>query len=247
MIKPLSLAFLSFFLITTSNAQDKVLLKLKPDLNNPIAQKLHMTIDVNAGAQSTMIDATMLSLTTNTAATDSTITYSTKFTEMIMTMDAGMMTINYDSKNPDANEFSKQIHEKVKTMLENPIIAVMSLDGKVKDVEDAPDGNDLFDPNMLKEAAFEYPSKELKVGEQWKAISNNKALGPIEQTYTLKSISADGISITTEGQINAEGQSIGSVTGQYLLNPKTHYLKAATIETKVKKDDIDVTSKIEIL
>ncbi|CDS92668.1 DUF6263 family protein [Sphingobacterium faecium] len=247
MIKPLSLAFLSFFLITTSSAQDKVLLKLKPDLNNPIAQKLHMTIDVNAGAQSTMIDATMLSLTTNTAATDSTITYSTKFTEMIMAMDAGMMTINYDSKNPDANEFSKQIHEKVKTMLENPIIAVMSLDGKVKDVEDAPDGNDLFDPNMLKEAAFEYPSKELKVGEQWKAISNNKALGPIEQTYTLKSISADGISITTEGQINAEGQSIGSVTGQYLLNPKTHYLKAATIETKVKKDDIDVTSKIEIL
>ena len=105
MIQPLSLAFLSFFLITTSNAQDKVLLKLKPDLNNPIAQKLHMTIDVNAGAQSTMIDATMLSLTTNTAATDSTLTYSTKFTEMIMAMDAGMMTINYDSKNPDANEF----------------------------------------------------------------------------------------------------------------------------------------------
>lgn len=247
MIKILSLAFLSFFMITTSTAQDKVLLKLKPDLNNPITQKLHMTIDVNAGAQSTMIDATMLSVTTNTAATDSTVTYSTKFTEMIMAMDAGMMTINYDSKNPDANEFSKQIHEKVKTMLDNPVVAVMSLDGKVKDVEDAPDGNDLFDPNMLKEASFEYPSKELKVGEQWKATSNNKALGPIEQTYTLKSISTDGIAITTEGHINAEGESIGSVIGQYLLNPKTHYLKSATIETKVKKDDIDVTSKIEIL
>lgn len=247
MIKTLSITFLSFFIITAATAQDKILLKLKPDLNNPIAQKLRMNIDVNAGVQSTMIDATMLSVTTNTKATDSTLTYSTKYTEMIMAMDAGMMTIHYDSKNPDANEFSKQIHEKVKTLLENPVVAIMSLDGKVKDIEDAPEGNDLFDPNMFKEATFEYPHKELTIGEQWKATSNNKALGPIEQTYTLKSISADGISITTEGHINADGESIGSVTGEYLLNPKTHYLKAATIQTKIKKDDVDVTSKIEIL
>ncbi|KKX51650.1 hypothetical protein [Sphingobacterium sp. IITKGP-BTPF85] len=98
MIKTLSLAFLSFFIITTLIAQDKVLLKLKPDLNNPFSQKMHMTIDVNAGAQSTMIDATMLCETTNTNATDSTLTYATKYTEMIMAMDAGMMTVNYDSK-----------------------------------------------------------------------------------------------------------------------------------------------------
>ncbi|MCS3556732.1 MULTISPECIES: DUF6263 family protein [Sphingobacterium] len=247
MIKTLSLAFLSFFIITTLIAQDKVLLKLKPDLNNPFSQKMHMTIDVNAGAQSTMIDATMLCETTNTNATDSTLTYATKYTEMIMAMDAGMMTVNYDSKNPEANELSKQIHEKVKTLLETPIVAVMSLNGKIKDVEDLPDDNDLFDANMLKEAAFEYPNRELKVGEQWKATANNKSLGPIEQTYTLKSISAEGISITSEGSITAEGQTVGSITGQYLLNPKTHYLKALTLETKVKNEEVEVTSKIEIL
>lgn len=247
MIKTLSLAFLSFLIISTSTAQDKVLLRLKPDLNNSFSQKVHMTIDVNAGAQSTMIDATMLSLTTNTKATDSTLTYSTKYTEMIMAMDVGMMTINYDSKNPDANEFSKQIHEKVKTILDKPIIAIMSLDGKIKDVENTPDDNELFDTNMLKEASFEYPSKELKIGEQWKAVANNKTIGQIEQTYTLKSISSDGISIASEGNITEEGESIGTVTGQYLLHPKTHYLKAATIETKVKKDKVDVSSKIEIL
>lgn len=246
MIKTLSLAFLSFFIISTLIAQDKVLLRLKPDLDNPIAQKLHMTVDINAGAQSTMVDAIMLSQTTNTASTDSTLTYSTMYTQMIMEMDAGMMTINYDSENPDANEFSKQIHEKVKNMLNSPIVAIMALDGKVKDVENIPEGNELFDPNMLKEASFEYPNRELKIGEQWKAINNNKTLGPIEQTYTLKSISADGISISSEGNISADGESIGSIIGSYILNPKTHYIKAATIETKVKKDDIDVNSKLEI-
>lgn len=247
MIRTLSLLFLSFFTITTLLAQDKILLKLKPDLNNPFSQKMHMTIDVNAGAQSTMIDATMLCETTNTNATDSTLTYSSKYTEMIMAMDAGMMTINYDSKNPNANEFSKQIHEKVKPLLEHPIIAIMNLNGKIKDIEDMPDNNDLFDANMLKEAAFEYPKKELKVGEQWKATTSNKSLGSIEQTYTLNSISAEGISITSEGSITVEGQETGSIKGQYLLNPKTHYLKLATIETKVKKDEVEVTSKIEIL
>lgn len=247
MIKTLSLAFLSFFIITTLIAQDKVLLKLKPNLNNPFSQKVHMTVDVNAGAQSTMIDATMFCETTNTNATDSTLTYETKYKEMLLAMDAGMMTINYDSKNPEANEFSKQIHEKVKTLLETPIVAVMTLNGKIKDVKDTPDDNDLFDTNMLKEAMFEYPKKELKVGEQWKSTANNNSLGPIEQTYTLKSISADGIAITSEGSITAEGQEVGFIKAQYILNPKTHYLKLATIETKVKKDEVEVTSKIEIL
>jgi len=246
MIKTLSIAFLSLFIMTNSSAQDKVLLQLKPDLNHPISQKLHMTIDVNAGAQSTMIDATMQSVTTNTQATDSTLTYVTKYTEMIMDMDAGMMSINYDSKNPDANEFSKQIHEKVKNMLDKPIVAIMGLNGKVKEFENITEGNDFIDPNMIKEASFEYPIKVLKIGEQWKATNTNKTLGSIEQTYTLKSISSEGISITSEGNIDAEGESIGSVTGQYLLNPKTHYIKSATIETKVKNGDIDVTSKIEI-
>ncbi|UIR55763.1 DUF6263 family protein [Sphingobacterium sp. SRCM116780] len=246
MIKTLSAALLTFFIISISVAQQKILLKLKPDLNNPVPQKVHMTIDVNAGSESSIIEATTISTTTNTAVTDSTLTYSTKYTEMLLEMNVGMMTINYDSKHPDTNEFSKQIHEKLKTLFEKPVVSIMNLNGKVTAVENLPEGNGFFDPNFFKEASVEYPNYALKVGDQWKATNNNENLGQIEQTYTLKSIAPEGILIHCEGNIMAEGKSIGTVAGQYFLSPKTHYLQSATIESKIKNDTFDVTTTLVI-
>lgn len=245
MKKILSTLVLSAGILFHIQAQDKITFKLNPEQGKSIPMEMIMKTDV-AGSQNIIMDMNLKMTMTATKVTDTDITYETKYTALKTDVDAGLMTISYDSSREPANDMEQMMASQLKPILESTLTIVMDKQAKVLQL-DFPNVNDqAFDKSSMQSMSVSFPEKAVSIGESWETSTDMEKLGgSAKTTNTYVEKNAEGYKIDVNGVIkNQEGVDIGTVSGFYILDPVTHFTKSSNISTSIDMQGNKIISSV---
>lgn len=246
-MKKLSSILLLFCLITYTHAQEKVLLRLAPQQGETKAYEMIMKSDIE-GPQSMIMDMNMGMAMTATEVTAESITYQAKYTKIRTDINAGMMTISYDSEKTAENEMAEMMASQFKPLLESTLSIVMDRKAKVisMDFPNVPD--EAFDMGSIQGMSVSFPEHEIAIGETWDSEIELEQLGAKGiTTNTLAEKTSDGYRIAVSGTYtDANGTSIGTATGYYILDPKTFFTKTSNVTSEMEFQGSKIKSTVEL-
>lgn len=203
---------------------------MKLPLNQPFKSAVTMKMDID-GEQSMIMDMATKSTITATKLEASNYTFENVTDAIKVDMDAGMMTVSYDSENPSEDPTSAMIGAQFEKMIGKKMIMVTSDKGKLISSEGIEGMENAFD-NMGMTAT--YPDKPVKPGDTWsseveakgvKTSANNKFIGK----------NADGYQVEAIGEMKDEsGTKIGNFNANYTVDPETFFTKTANIKMEME-------------
>lgn len=225
------------------HAQKKYTLRVNPEQGKTIQHTISINMDIDAGGQSVITDMTFGMDLTNTAKTDSAFAFDINYRQIQMKMNMAMMEMDYDSNNPEANEFSKQIHGSLGKLIGNPIKLNINQFGKTSDVQ-LPSDMDIpgMDKSMFESITTELPIDPVQVGDTWSSTNTEENSGMLaESKFTLAEVTEAGYKINLSGKIfGPDSNEIGNMSGFYILDKKTGLTTSAEINNSVDTPEAKV-------
>ncbi|VTQ08556.1 DUF6263 family protein [Sphingobacterium daejeonense] len=212
--------------------------KMKLPLNEAYKSSVTMKMDIE-GQQSMIMDMAIKSTVTPTKLEGTNYTFESIMDAVKVDMDAGMMTMSYDSETPSDDPTSAMLGAQFEKMLGKKMIMVTSDRGKLISSEGI-EGMDNALDNMGMTAS--YPEKAVKPGDTWpseveakgiKTVANNKFVGKTDEGYQIESI----------GEMKGEGDAkIGNFNANYIVDPVTFFTKSATIKMDMEVEGQKVST-----
>lgn len=236
-MKKLLVLFLFTSAVITSQAQ-KVEFKLKLPLNQPYKSVTTMKMDMN-GEQSVIMDMSMKGTITATKLESSNYTFENVTDAIKVDMDAGMMTINYDSENPSDDPTAAMMGAQFEKLIGKKLIMVTSDRGKLISAEGLEGMENAFD-NLGITAS--YPDKAISPGETWPSEAASKGL-KTKATNKYVAKVAEGYQVESIGDLlNESDTKVGTFTANYIVDTETFFTKSATIKMEMDIEGQKVTT-----
>ena len=215
---------------TLSIKAQEVDFKMKLPLNQPYKSSVTRKMDVD-GQQSMIMDMATKSTITATKLEGVNYTFENTVDAVKVDMDAGMMTVSYDSENPSEDPTSAMMGAQFEKMIGKKMIMVTSDKGKLISSEGIEGIENAFD-NMGMTAT--YPDKAVKPGDTWpsevetngiKTQATNKFVGKTDEGYQVESV----------GEMkDTSDTKIGNFSATYIVDPQTFFTKSANIKMDVE-------------
>lgn len=233
--------------ILNVQAQEKVSFKLNPEKGKVIPFEMIMKSDIE-GTQNMIMDMTMKMNMTATDVTESAIKYEAKYTQLKTDVNAGIVTISYDSSKEPANQMEEMMASQLKPILESTLSITMDRSAKVIDMTFPNVPEQAFDKSSIQGMSVAYPEKPIAIGESW---DNEIALPQFnlkgKNVNTFESKNADGYKINVAGTYTDDsGKTIGTTNGYYIVDPKTFFTKSSVITTNMELQGNKVTTSMEL-
>ncbi|MGX1641692.1 MULTISPECIES: DUF6263 family protein [Sphingobacterium] len=238
-MKKLLILFLLTSAALVTKAQE-VDFTMKMPLNKPFKSVTNMKMDIE-GEQSMIMDMVMKS-TINVSKYESPNYTMENTTDAIkVDMDAGMMTISYDSEKPSDDPTAAIMAAQFEKLLGKKMTIITSDKGKMISMEGV-EGTDSSFENFAMTTT--YPDKPVKPGDTWTSESTNKGIKTKAiNKYVGKT--AEGYQVETTGEMfNDSDTKIGTMSSTYIADTETLFTKSATIKMQMDVEGQKVTSDI---
>lgn len=145
-------------------------------------------------------------------------------------------TYNSSKNESEMSEQEKEMHEEFRSTLDAIWKFGMNRKGKITSPFQYIDGTPTELPLDMENIQIVFPSKSLQVGSTWTNEKENQLTSAkTSSTYTIKSITADKITITVEAKIGGVKGLINDskATGEYILDRKSNMLISGKLEMKL--------------
>ncbi|WP_312340050.1 DUF6263 family protein [Sphingobacterium sp.] len=235
------------FLAISASAQKTYTLRVNPDSGKKISQNLVMTMDIDAAGQKMVTDLNMGFNITNTTKKDNTFAFDLRYTGINMKMNMAGLDMTYDSKNPEANDFSKQMHATLGKLLENSISFNVDQLGKSSDIK-LPEGVNMpFDKSMFENISTVLPEQPIKIGDSWTSKTESDDSGiSVESKMTLIEANELGYKVNVEGKMfGPDANQVGNVQGFYVLDKKTCLTKITEMTSDVDMPEAKIKTTLK--
>ncbi|MBE8721535.1 hypothetical protein [Sphingobacterium pedocola] len=246
-MKKLSSILLLVCFTVYTHAQEKVLLRLNPQQGETKTYEMIMKSDIE-GSESMIMDMNMGMTMAATEVTAESITYQAKYTKIRTDINAGMMTISYDSEKAAESQMEEMMASQIKPLLESTLSIVMDKKANIisMDFPNVPDA--AFDMGSIQGMSVSFPEHEVAIGESWSSEIELAQLGAkFIMANTLTEKTADGYPIAISGKYtDADGNSIGTATGYYILDPKTFFTKSSNVTSEMEFQGSKIKSTVEL-
>ncbi|WDF68795.1 DUF6263 family protein [Sphingobacterium oryzagri] len=232
-----------------SFAQKAVDFKLNPEIGKPIHIDMLVKTDVD-GPQSVIMDMTMNMLMTPTEKQDENFKIESVTKTIKVNVDAGMMTMSYDSEKEAEDEMSKMLASQFSKIIDQTITIILTPKGKPVDVV-LPEGlAQGMDKAAFSNISTPLPDAPVAVGATWEntaEMGNNPLISKTETTSTFKAENADGYVIDVIGKmLDDSANEVGSISGTYTLDKKTLFTKSGQIKTAIEAQGAKIVSDVTI-
>ncbi|MBD1421122.1 DUF6263 family protein [Sphingobacterium chuzhouense] len=239
----LCIGFLTF-------AQETVDFRLNPEIGKPLQLKMLMKTDVD-GPQSVIMDMNMKMELLPAKKENENFTLENVIKAIKADIDAGMMTISYNSEEEATDETTKMLGQQFSKIIDQKISSVVTEKGKTIDIDLPPSfAAQGFDASSFSNMSPSFPDKAVAPGESWEntaEIADNPLFSKIEMTSTFREESADGYIIDIVGKMLQEtGGEIGIMSGSYTLDKQTHFTKSSSIKTTIEAQGAKIISDVEM-
>ncbi|MBL1409546.1 DUF6263 family protein [Sphingobacterium faecale] len=228
-------------------AQEKVTFKLNPEKGKVVPFEMVSKSDVE-GAQSMIMDMTIKMDMQATEVTTSQITYQAKYTQLKTDINAGIMTISYDSSKEPSNQMEEMMATQLKPLLESTLTIKMDKNAKITEMDFPNVPDQAFDQSSIQGMFVSYPDYPLAIGDSWNnevSLPQLSVKGKTTSTFTEKNV--DGYKITIEGIfIDNSGNAIGTTTGHYVLDAKTFFVKSSSVTSAMEIQGNKISSSTEL-
>lgn len=243
----LSTLFIASAVLLSAQAQEKVTFKLNPEKGKVVPLQMIMKSDIE-GAQSMIMDMTMKMNMVATDISATSIKYEAKYTQLKTDVNVGMMTISYDSSKEPSNQLEETMATQLKPLLENTLTITMDRNAKVTDMDFPNVPDQAFDRSSIQGMSVAFPDRPLAVGDSWMSeitLPQLNAKGQTKNTFTEKN--SEGYKISIAGTYtNDTGKEIGTMSGYYILDPKTFFTKSSIVNTSIEMQGNKITSSVEL-
>jgi|SRR5690606_4491238 len=231
-------------------AQEAVDFKLNPEIGTPLHFNMFMKTDVD-GPQSVIMDMNMKMELLPAKKENENLTIENIIKAIKADINAGMMTLSYNSEEEAIDETAKMLGEQFSKIIDQKILSVVTEKGKTITV-DLPSSFAAqgFDANSFSNISPSLPDKAVTSGESWESTSevpDNPLFSTIEMTSTFRKESADGYIIDIVGKMLQEtGGEVGTMSGSYTLDKQTHFTKSSSIKTTIEAQGAKIISDVEM-
>lgn len=235
----------SFFV---SNAQDAISLKLKPEIGVPLNYNLAIKTDIDGPAPA-IINLNMKLEITPTKKEDHIFTINNLTKSIQADVDAGLITMSYDSEEGTEDELSKTLGDQFSKIINKNITLQVNELGQFINIT-MPDelNEEEFDQSSFSNITTVLPNHPINIGSSWNSsyeMDDNPIIGKVTSTSTLLEANDNSYTIDVIGTVaNKELDEIGDVSGFYMLDKETGLNKNSKITTTIKTNGIVLTSEI---
>ncbi|SKC04281.1 hypothetical protein SAMN05660841_03811 [Sphingobacterium nematocida] len=239
--------FVASTIVISTQAQEKITFKLNPEKGKVIPIEMIMKSDIE-GAQNMIMDMTMRMNMTATEVTESSAKYEAKYTQVKTDINAGIVTISYDSSKEPSNQMEEMMATQMKPLLENTLSITMDKNAKVLAMDFPNVPAEAFDRSSIQGMSVAFPDKPLSIGDSWEnelSLAQLGAKGKNVNTFAGKTAEGYKINITGTYTDNA-GTNIGTSTGYYILDPNTFFTTHSVVNTVIEVQGNKISSSIEL-
>ena len=224
----------------------EVLLRFKPAKGDQYGMSMQMNLLMDGAQSMTMSMKMDNDLSIGEVGKDGAFYLENTVKKAGMNIKNSMMSIDYDSDNPDLSDPSiEEMHKTMGRMLNKSMVSKLNTRGEVLEY---PDYHKIFgdDPEMtsqiqqmnqsLENTFIHYPENVLKVGDSWNADINIEGQAPMTQhlTYTVKEITATTVLLDVKGTIKFSPEAMmsgsGDFNGNITINRADGFLKTSVIK-----------------
>lgn len=240
-----TLLFASLTLATF--AQQKVTLKLAPEFDKPIKYEMINKMDIE-GPQTVIMDMIMHMNLTYSKVQDTLINVTGKYTYAKIDLDAGIMSASYDSSKEPTTDMEKAFALQFSPILENTLTYSMNNLGQIKEVDFPNVSEQIFDKSSLNSFGATFPNHAVAIGDSWSSNTKIEQMNlDSKATYTLKEKTEEGYKIDlVVNMADASGNSVGSSTGHFIINPKTGIASSSTSVTTINMQGASIKTTTEL-
>ena len=220
--------------------------KINVPLNKPFKQTTVMKTDVE-GEQSIIMDMNMKNTVTGVKKDGVNFVFESVTDAIKMDMDAGMMTMSYDSENPSEDPMTKMLGAEMEKLIGKKMVMTITEKGKLVDVA-MPDGVDTPAGQSMESMGMtaSYPDHAVNPGDTWNSEIDSKQT-KIKALNKYIGKDAEGYIIESTGDVfTPSDEKIGSFTSKYVLDEKTHYTKGANMKMDMNAQGQKVVLEMNI-
>ena len=231
-------------------AQEPVEFKLNPEVGKTLQLNMLMKTDVD-GPQSVIMDMNMKMELLTAKKENENYSFENVIKAIKTDIDAGMMTLSYNSEEEATDETTKMLAAQFSKILDQKITSIVTEKGKTIEFDLPPAlGAQGLDASSFSNMSPAFPDHAVAPGESWESsaeIPDNPIFSKIEMTSTFLEENADGYIITIKGKMLQEtGEEIGTMSGTYSLDKQTHFTKNSTMKTSIETQGAKITSEVEM-
>lgn len=235
---------------TLTFAQEPIDFKINPEIGKPLRFDMLMKTDVD-GSQSVIMDMNMKMEVLPVKKEDENFTMENVIKAVKVDLNAGMMTVSYDSETESDDETAKMLGAEFSKIIDQKITTTVSEKGKTEDI-DVPGSFSAqgFDPSTFSNISPSFPEKAVKPGESWNStteMDEHPLISEMKMTSTYREENVDGYIIDVKGTImdNSDNE-IGTISGDYTLDKKTLFTKSSAIKTTIEAQGAKIVSDVEM-
>ena len=236
------------FLLTAATIQSQaqeVDFKLNVPLNEAMRAVTTMKMDID-GEQPMIMDIVTKSTITTTAHEGSNYTFANVTDAVKMDMDAGMMTMSWDSENPSDDPMSAMLGSQMENLIGQTITIVTSDKGKLISTSADDEENSMNSGFENLAMTATYPAKPVIPGDSWDTESTANGM-TTKATNTFIGSNDQGHELETSGELfDDEDNKVGTITGTYTIDPETHYTKIATLKMELEVEGQKIVSDVQL-
>jgi len=249
-MKTILITCLTVCLSLTVLAQKAVNFKLNPEIGKPLHFNMLMKTDID-GPQSVIMDMKMKMEMLPAKKENENFTIENVIKAIKADIDAGMMTVSYNSEEEPVDETAKMLGEQFSAIIDQQISSIITEKGKTIAVDlPVSFASQGFDASSFSKMSPSFPDKAVIPGESWESssdVAENPLFSKIEMTSTFREESADGYIIDIVGTMLQEtGGEIGRMSGSYTLDKQTHFTKTSAIKTTIEAQGATIVSDVEM-
>ncbi|WP_437919433.1 DUF6263 family protein [Sphingobacterium sp. LRF_L2] len=232
-----------------SFAQKTINFQLNPEIGKPLIINMLVKTDVD-GPQSIIMDMAMKMTMTPTQRVDEKITIENVTNSIKTDINAGMMTMSYNSEQEPQDEAGKMLAAQFSKIVGQTITMVLTSKGEALDII-LPEGmQETVDKSTFSNITTPLPAESISIGASWKheaEMSNNPIIAKTESTSTFKEETSDGYVIEVVGKLLDESNNeIGTISGLNTLDKKTFITKKAQVKTIFESEGTKIVSDIDM-
>lgn len=240
---------LVFFLLSSAayyTQAQEVEFKINVPLNKAYQQISVIKTDVE-GEQSLIMDMNIKGTISGTKKEAGNYFFESITDAIKMDMDAGMMTMSYDSENPSDDEMSKMLGSELSKLVGKKTLMTMSDKGKLIKLE-MPEGISEQAAGSMESMGMtaSYPDRAVKPGDTWDSeATTDQVIVKSSNKYIEKN--ADGYIIESTGDVlSLDGQKVGTFVSSYTLDADTHFTKKAIMKMNMNAEGQKVSMDYNI-
>lgn len=231
-------------------AQKAVDFYYHPEIGKTLPVDVSMKTDID-GPQSMIMDMHMRMQILPSKQEQANITLETTIKSMKVDVNAGMMTMSYNSEEESADDMSKAIGEQFSKIIDQKITSIVTDKGKAVDIQ-LPSGMAVqgFDPNTFSNMSPSLPNKAVVPGDSWEssaAMPDNPIMARVEMHSTYREENKEGYVIDVEGKLlDKDDQEKGSISGYYILDKTSHFTKNSSLRTIMEVNGTKLTTDMDM-